>query len=520
MQQTDGFRGLGLAPAVLQAIEKLGFTTPTPIQSQSIPVACEGKDVMGIAQTGTGKTLAFGLPLIQRVLATNKRALIVLPTRELAVQVDESLTKIGGPLGIKTAVLIGGEYIGKQLRALSKRPQIIIGTPGRLNDHIQQKTLSFSDVCVVVLDEADRMLDMGFAPQIKRVMESVPKERQTMLFSATMPDAIVRMTAAYMKLPVRVEIARAGTTADNMTQELFFVSKEAKLRLLERLLTEYRGSVLVFARTKHGAKKISMAVRLAGHTAAELHSNRSLNQRRDALDGFKNGRYRILVATDIAARGIDVTGIELVVNFDLPQAAEDYVHRIGRTARAGKKGHAISFATPDQRGSVREIERLIRTVLPQSRVPDLPAPAPMASDYYASGRPAMRGRGASAPYRPHGSDTPAAGGSYTPGSSLSNMTPSNRTPRFRKSYPQGASASYRPGGFAAAPSANRYSGPASYPRQQSGRTHSARPSQFHPDQYQGRGDSKPRPNFSRRPGGPASSASRRPGSRSPFRRDR
>jgi ATP-dependent RNA helicase RhlE len=371
MSQPSGFFNLGIAPSILGILEKLQFVTPTPIQAKSIPPGMEGKDLIGIAQTGTGKTLAFGVPMIQAALA-GKRGLIVLPTRELAFQVHETIEKIGGPLRVRAVNIIGGEPIRRQILQLQKNPQIVIGTPGRIIDHLEQKTLSLASIGVLVLDEADRMLDMGFAPQLKRILSAVPRERQTMLFSATMPDDIFAIARGHMKLPVRIEVAPPGTAAENVTHELFFVDRYDKPRLLEKVLTEYRGSVLVFSRTKHGARKIARDVRVLGHTAAEIHSNRSLGQRRDALEGFKNGRYRILVATDIAARGIDVKGIELVLNYDLPTNAEDYVHRIGRTARAGARGHAISFATPDQRGDVRGIERLIRGTLPLSRLPELP----------------------------------------------------------------------------------------------------------------------------------------------------
>jgi len=260
-----------------------------------------------------------------------------------------------------------------QIKDLKKRPHVIIATPGRLNDHIEQRTVILKDVNTLVLDEADRMLDMGFEPQIKRILKHVPSDRQTMLFSATMPQKIMTIAQAYMKMPVRIEIARAGTMAEKITQEVFVIQKERKLALLQKLLGVERGSVLVFTRTKHAATRVARAVRDMGHASAELHSNRSLSQRRAALDGFKSGKFRVLVATDIAARGIDVTGIELVVNYDLPQQAEDYVHRIGRTGRAGRSGHAISFATPDQGRDVRDIEKLTRIMLPIS---DLPAELP------------------------------------------------------------------------------------------------------------------------------------------------
>ncbi len=377
MTGTSGFYGLGIAPSILSVLDKLGLTVPTPIQEQSIPHALEGKDIMGIAQTGTGKTFAFGIPLIQGILKDkNARGLVILPTRELAEQVDESLRRIGTTLGIKTAVLIGGESMNKQLYALRRSPQILIATPGRLIDHLEQRTVSLKSVTIAVLDEADRMLDMGFAPQLMRILAVLPRERQTMLFSATMPENIVRMASAHLKLPMRVEIARSGTAAKDVTQEVFFVSQPEKPRLLEKLLQEYRGSVLVFTRTKFSAKKIAHYLRALGYTAAELHSNRSLNQRREALDGFKKGKYRVVVATDIAARGIDVHDIELVLNYDLPSVAEDYVHRIGRTGRAGGAGHAISFARPDEKRDVESIERLMRKALPVSRLPQLPPPPP------------------------------------------------------------------------------------------------------------------------------------------------
>src|SRR3989338_6922187 len=237
---------------------------------------------------------------------------------------------------------------------------------------MEQKTLSFDGISILVLDEADRMLDMGFAPQLRQILNKLPKNRQTMLFSATMPDDIVRLATQHMKLPFRVEIARPGTAAERGEQELFIVKKEDKNKLLAKLLAEYRGAVLIFSRTKHGARKICNAVRDMGHRVAEIHSNRSLGQRREALDGFKSGRYRVLVATDIASRGIDVVGIEVVINYDLPENPGDYVHRIGRTGRAGAPGKAISFAMPDEKDSVRAIEKLLRTAIAISKLPEIP----------------------------------------------------------------------------------------------------------------------------------------------------
>ncbi len=370
---TSGFDGLGIAPKLLESLDKLKFTVPTPIQLKAIPIAMEGKDVMGIAQTGTGKTLAFGIPMLQRLAQVKGRGLVILPTRELALQVEETFQKIGRDINLRTAVLIGGASMHRQLEMLRKSPHVVVATPGRLIDHLNQRTIGLSDVRVLVLDEADRMLDMGFEPQIKRILQSVPADRQTMLFSATMPHEIVSIASKYMKLPVRIEIARAGTASELVTQELFVVRREEKNRLLEKMLGEHPGSALVFSRTKFGARKIARAVRAMGHTGAEIHSDRSLAQRREALDGFKSGKYRVLVATDIAARGIDVTGIAAVINYDVPDNPDDYVHRIGRTGRAGHKGHAITFATPDQGDEVRAIEKVTRLMLPISKLPaDLP----------------------------------------------------------------------------------------------------------------------------------------------------
>ena len=388
MNQSSGFYNLGIAPNILAILDKLGFKIPTPIQERSIPHAIEGKDLIGIAQTGTGKTLAFGVPMIQAALS-GKKGLVVLPTRELALQVYETFDKISYQLKLRSAILIGGEAIYRQIKMLYAHPSIIIGTPGRIIDHLEQKTLSLRDIKVLVLDEADRMLDMGFAPQLKRILNVLPRERQTMLFSATMPNEIVEMAKAYMKFPTRVEIAPSGTAASKVTHELFFLERHDKPRLLEKLLMQYRGSVLVFSRTKYGAKRISAGVRALGEKSAELHSNRTLHQRKEALEGFRNGRYRVLVATDIAARGIDVRGIELVINYDLPQTPNDYIHRIGRTGRAGEVGHAISFATPDQRGDVRAIERLLRGALPLSKLPELPPhrALPASQRPFHGGRP-------------------------------------------------------------------------------------------------------------------------------------
>jgi superfamily II DNA/RNA helicase len=375
--QTDiHFSDLGLAGKLLQALDRLNFKIPTLIQQKAIPIAVQGQDVMGIAQTGTGKTLAFALPMVQRIAQTKKKGLVILPTRELASQVDDEIRKIASGLGVRTAVLVGGASMQHQVEQLRRNPHIIIGTPGRMNDLLDSKKLRLSDVGILVLDEADRMLDMGFSPQIKMILRHVPSERQTMLFSATMPSEILGLAKTYMKMPVHIEVARAGSVVEGINQELYVVQRDQKNRLLDKLLHDFKGTVLVFSRTKHGAKKICRVVKQMGHSAAEIHSNLSLPQRRKSLAGFKNGTFRVLVATDIAARGIDVTDIELVVNYDLPDSPDDYVHRIGRTGRAGKQGHAITFIAPDQRGKVRLIERLVRQDLPFSPLPTLPADRP------------------------------------------------------------------------------------------------------------------------------------------------
>jgi len=367
------FFGLGIAPKILEILERIKFKVPTPIQLKAIPLAIENKDVIGIAQTGTGKTHAFAIPMVQRLARVKGVGLVLAPTRELAIQIDEAFQGLAYPFAMKTACLIGGAPMQGQLQALRRNPRIVIATPGRLIDHMRQWNFLPDDVVMLVLDEADRMLDMGFAPQITKILQFLPKDRQTMLFSATIPKEIMEIAARHMKLPVSVEIAPSGTTAEHVTQELFIVKKENKSRLLGKLLAQYHGSVLLFSRTKYNARKIKVSIRNMGYSAAEMHSNRSLNQRREALEGFKSGRYKVLVATDIAARGIDVTGIELVVNYDLPEDAENYVHRIGRTARAGCRGHAISFATPDQGRDVRDIEKIIRSALPLSKHPEVTA---------------------------------------------------------------------------------------------------------------------------------------------------
>ena len=363
MKIENGFKELGVSASVLNALKILKIETPTPIQTKSIPVGLTGQDLIGVAQTGTGKTFAFGIPMIERLSASGGQGLVLLPTRELAVQVDENLRQLGGRMGLRTVALIGGQGIGVQLNSLKRNPHIYIATPGRLIDHLQRGSVRLDQVKILVLDEADRMFDMGFAPQIEEIIRRVPKKRQTMLFSATMPRPILRLASVHMTMPIHIEVAPPGTTVEYVDQEVYVMRKEDKYHQLEKILHEYKGSVLVFTRTKHGAKNLARNLEQARFQVAEIHSNLSFNQRKESMAGFKSRKYRILIATDIAARGIDVSDIELVVNYDLPDDSEDYVHRIGRTARAGKIGKAISFATPDQGSDVRSIERLINKKL-------------------------------------------------------------------------------------------------------------------------------------------------------------
>lgn len=396
------FYALGIAPKILEVLERMKLTVPTPIQHKAIPIAIQDKDIVGVAQTGTGKTLAFAVPIIQRLSRVKGRCLVITPTRELALQIDEVFREIARFFDLKTVVIIGGASMPQQLKILKLNPRILIATPGRLVDHIERGTVLLWDVNVLVLDEADRMLDMGFLPQVERILKRIPRRRQTMLFSATIPQEIVNIAAAHMKLPVHVEVAPSGTMPKRITQELFIVKKAAKKQLLGKLLRQYHGSVLLFSRTKFGARKIRRLIRGMGHSVAEIHSDRSLPQRREALDGFKVGKYRILVATDVASRGLDVRGIELVINYDLPDDTEQYLHRIGRTGRAGSEGRAISFATPEQREEVRKIEKFIKTAVPISRHPDLPResfilgpkPTPSYRGYRKQGNKRNR------PYRP------------------------------------------------------------------------------------------------------------------------
>jgi ATP-dependent RNA helicase RhlE len=367
---TKSFADLNLSAEALRALDKAGFEHPTPIQAQAIPPALAGRDVIGTAATGTGKTAAFLLPILDRLAGkTGTRALVLAPTRELAVQIGEELERFGRGRHVRGAVIIGGVGMAAQAEALRRGAQVVIATPGRLVDHLQQRTASLESIEVLVLDEADRMLDMGFKPQLDRILQRVPRKRQTLLFSATMGGEVADFARAHVADPVRVEVSRSGTTAARADQQVFLADQEEKLALLLALLAQDDASTLVFTRTKRRADRVWKGIGRAGHKVARIHADRSQAQRRMALDGFKDGTYRVLVATDIAARGIDVAEIGHVVNFDLPHVPEDYVHRVGRTARAAASGRASSFSAPEERDLLAAIEKLTRAALPRAEVP-------------------------------------------------------------------------------------------------------------------------------------------------------
>ena len=373
------FSELGLAAPLLKAVTAAGYAAPTPIQTQAIPPALAGHDVLGIAQTGTGKTAAFALPIItrlqtgRRAAPTAPRALVLAPTRELAAQIAESFRMLGRTLATRVAVAFGGVPKGRQVRALAAGVDVLVATPGRLLDLMGDRAVRLDRVEVLVLDEADHMLDLGFIVPIRRIVQHVPGERQTMFFSATMPKEIAALADGMLRDPVRVAVAPVATTAEKVAQHVIFVTQSEKRRTLARLLgQEANGRTLVFTRTKHGADRVVKHLAEDGIAAEAIHGNKSQGQRERALAAFRTGRTRVLVATDIAARGIDVTGIDHVINFELPNVPESYVHRIGRTARAGAGGAAISLCDNAERGFLRDIERLIR-----GKVPVMPAPAPM-----------------------------------------------------------------------------------------------------------------------------------------------
>ena len=397
------FTALGLGPNLTKAVREAGYTEPTPIQSKAIPLILSGRDVIGIAQTGTGKTAAFALPILH-LLSTHGsrmgrkgiRALIVAPTRELALQTEEFVRNYGRHVHLRCATIYGGVGENPQIAALRSGMEIVVATPGRLLDFMRRGLVNFSQIEVAVLDEADRMLDMGFLPDIRQIVRALPGERQTLLFSATLSKEIEALTAEFLKSPHLVQIGRRSNPAETVAQFVYEVPKSRKVSLLLHLLRDQAlDSVLVFSRTKHGADKIARKLAQSGIATATLHSNRSQGQRLQALRAFKSGAVRVLVATDIAARGIDVEGISHVVNFDFPPQPEDYVHRIGRTGRAHAVGDAISFVTPDDHGTLRALERFIARGIPRKHAGDFDyseRPQPLTA-FSEIPRPAKRGEG-------------------------------------------------------------------------------------------------------------------------------
>ena len=383
------FTELNLAPALLKAIADKGYTTPSPIQLQAIPAVLGGRDLMAAAQTGTGKTAGFTLPLLQllsdsqtngrKVQSNHIRALILTPTRELAAQVAESVAVYGKYLPLRSSVVFGGVKINPQMMALRRGVDILVATPGRLLDLYQQNAVKFGQLEVLVLDEADRMLDMGFINDIKKVLALLPKKRQNLLFSATFSDDIRKLAKGLVNDPLEVSVSPANTTAERVEQLIYPVDKNRKAALVTKLIKDNNWQqVLIFTKTKHMANKLSLHLDTAGIKAAPIHGNKSQNARTKALADFKAGTIRALVATDIAARGLDIDQLPQVVNFELPNVAEDYVHRIGRTGRAGAAGHAISLVCADESKELAGIERLIKQVLPRQTLPGFEPVNPLA----------------------------------------------------------------------------------------------------------------------------------------------
>ena len=369
------FSTLGLAPVLCAPLARMGYAEPTPVQSASIPVVLTGSDLVARAQTGTGKTAAFGLPMIDRLFVQRRRtrpgrplALVLVPTRELAGQVQKSLASYGAPMQLRVTAVFGGVSMSAQIRDLRMGTDIVVATPGRLLDHMQRRTVDLSAVEVLTLDEADRMLDMGFMPALRRILPALPRTRQTLLFSATLPEAVLRLSADFTRDPKRVDVSQGEAVAPTITHRIHPVTADRKRALLLHVLTQAPiGQALVFCKTKRGADRVGAHLAAAGLRAAVIHGNKAQNARTRSLADFKNGQVSVLVATDIAARGLDVAQLPLVVNFDLPMVAEDYIHRVGRTGRAGASGRAVSLVTSEDRDLLRDIERLLPAAL--ERVP-------------------------------------------------------------------------------------------------------------------------------------------------------
>ncbi|WP_281991969.1 DEAD/DEAH box helicase [Sulfitobacter geojensis] len=366
------FDMMDLPPVLVARLKKMGLKNPTPIQKQAIPHALNGRDVMGLAQTGTGKTAAFGVPLIAQMLAEPKRpsqksvrALILAPTRELAQQIMQNLAGFCEGTQLRAQMVVGGQSIKPQINRLDRGVDILVATPGRLLDLMDRRAVRLDETTFLVLDEADQMLDMGFIHDLRKISSVMPKERQTMLFSATMPKLMNEIANTYLRNPIRIEVSPPGKAADKVTQEVHFIAKAEKQSLLVELMTKHKGErALVFGRTKHGSEKLMKNLVKAGFDAASIHGNKSQGQRDRAIAGFKSGQITVLVATDVAARGLDIPDVKHVYNYDLPNVPDNYVHRIGRTARAGKDGAAIAFCAPDEMGELIAIQKVMKIRIP------------------------------------------------------------------------------------------------------------------------------------------------------------
>jgi ATP-dependent RNA helicase RhlE len=378
------FTELNLCSTLKNNLARNLFTTPTPVQAQAIPPLLAGRDVVATAQTGTGKTLAFSIPIVEALAAAprgkNIKALILSPTRELAIQIEQAFKQLAEGTRIRTAVVVGGMSENNQLRDIKAGAEVVIATPGRLCDYLQRRLINLSHTAMIVLDEADRMLDMGFLPSLRAILKELPKTRQTMLFSATIERSVAHLVESYVNNPVRVAVGVTTRPAEMVDLFCFEVDQRSKFDLLVHLLGEQQGPFLVFTRTKHGADKVAKFLERTKFKTTRIHGDRSQSQRNQALQGFKDGKYRVLVATDVAARGIHVDGIEHVVNYDLPQAAEDFIHRVGRTGRAGARGVSWTFSGPLERSDVRTIERITGIKMVYKELPALPQPIGLVRD--------------------------------------------------------------------------------------------------------------------------------------------
>ncbi|MDW4497605.1 DEAD/DEAH box helicase [Sulfitobacter sp. D35] len=388
------FDMMDLPPKIVARLAEMGITEPTPIQKQAIPHALNGRDVMGLAQTGTGKTAAFGVPLVARMLEEggrpaprSVRGLVLAPTRELASQIAQNLRGFCEHTKMRVQMVVGGQSINAQIKRLERGADLLVATPGRLLDLMDRRAVRLEDTTFLVLDEADQMLDMGFIHDLRKIAAVIPEKRQTMLFSATMPKLMAELAQSFLRSPIRVEVSPPGKAADKVTQEVHFIAKAEKAGLLIELLDKHRDErALVFGRTKHGSEKLMKQLVNAGFAATSIHGNKSQGQRDRAIEGFKSGDIRVLVATDVAARGLDIPDVKHVYNYDLPNVPDNYVHRIGRTARAGKDGAAVAFCAPDEMGELKAIQKVMGITIPvASGRPWEPMDAP--------DKPAGRGRG-------------------------------------------------------------------------------------------------------------------------------